>query len=314
MELGVASQNQCTLQRAIGCQGVGLHSGAKVQLTLRPAPADHGVVFVRTDLPHPVQIPALSQYVVDTSLATTLGKDDVRVGTVEHLLAALSGLGVDNVRVEVSGPEVPIMDGSAAPFAALVREAGLRELSEPRSFLLIKRPVCVVEDGKEASLAPANRLRIHCTIDFRHPLISDQIYEVELSDHAFAREIARARTFGFLRDVEMLKKMGLAKGGSLENAIVVDDFSILNSDGLRFSNEFVRHKILDAVGDLAMFGRPVLGHLKVHKSGHALHHKLVQRVLADPSQYEVVCARQKDMDPLELRLPDLAGNLEPLEA
>lgn len=313
--MSVSSFNQRTIQGPVSCQGVGLHSGARVNLTLRPAPVDHGIVFVRTDLPTPVSLPALSQYVVDTSsLATTLGKDGVRVGTVEHLMAALAGLGIDNLRVEVDGPEVPIMDGSAAPFVYLIKSAGVQIQSDPKSFLVIKKTVSVIEGDKEATLSPASRFKVDCTIDFKHPLISDQRFELDFSDRAFSREISRARTFGFLRDVEMLKKVGLAKGGSLENAIVVDEFSILNPDGLRFPDEFVRHKILDAFGDISLFGRPVIGHLKVHKSGHALNHKLVQKVLSDPSQYVVVRAQKREVERLDLRLPDLAGSLEPLVA
>jgi len=309
-----SSFNQRTLSTPITCQGIGLHSGAKVTLTLLPAPEDHGVVFVRTDLPEKVAIPARSQHVVDTSLATTLGRDGVRVGTVEHLLAAITGLGVDNLRVEVDGPEVPIMDGSAAPFAYLIRTAGIRVQEAPKSFVVIKKPVTVVDGEKEATLRPARCFKVSCTIDFKHPLISDQVYELEFSDRNFAREISRARTFGFLRDVEMLKKMGLARGGSLDNAIVVDEFSILNPDGLRFPDGFVRHKILDAIGDISLFGHPVIGHLKVHKTGHALNHKLVEKVLSDPAHYVVVAARKRDVERLDLRLPDLAHSLEPLVA
>jgi UDP-3-O-[3-hydroxymyristoyl] N-acetylglucosamine deacetylase len=305
--------NQRTLKEPISCEGVGLHSGAPVQLNLIPAPVNHGIVFVRTDLPRPVSIPAMSEFVVDTSLATTLGRDGVRVGTVEHLLAALAGLGIDNLRIELNGPEVPIMDGSAAPFAYLVKTAGVRVLSEPKSFLVIKRPVTVVDGEKEATFLPAARLRIDCTIDFKHPLISDQVASFEFSDRAFSREIARARTFGFLRDVEMLKKMGLARGGSLDNAIVVDEFSILNPDGLRFPDEFARHKLLDALGDVSLFGRPVVGHLKVVKGGHALNHRLVQKVLEDAANYEVVRARLPG-ERLDQRMPELDGVLEPLVA
>ena len=310
--MSVSSFNQRTVNTVVSTQGVGLHSGAPVTLTLRPAPPNHGIVFVRTDLARPVAIPALSEFVVDTSLATTLGKDGVKVGTVEHLLAALAGLGIDNVRIELDGPEVPIMDGSAAPFAYLVKTAGVRVQDTPKSFVVIKRPVTVMEGDKEATFAPANRFKVSATIDFKHPLISDQSFELEFSDRCFAREIARARTFGFLRDVEMLKKMGLARGGSLDNAIVVDEFSILNPDGLRFPDEFVRHKILDAIGDTSLFGRPVIGHLKVFKTGHALNQKLVQKVLSDPANFAIVHACKRDVEHMDLRLPDLAGILQPL--
>ncbi|MFZ5468585.1 MAG: UDP-3-O-acyl-N-acetylglucosamine deacetylase [Myxococcota bacterium] len=309
-----SSFNQRTLQQPISCQGVGLHSGAPVTMRLLPAPADHGVVFVRVDLTPSVCIPAKAENVVDTALATTLGKGSARVATVEHLMAALCGLGIDNVRVELDGPEVPIMDGSAAPFAYLIRSAGVRVQNEPKSFLVIKKPVAVTQGDKEATLAPSNRFRIDCTIDFQHPLICDQSFAMEFSDRTFSREISRARTFGFLRDVEMLKKVGLAKGGSLENAIVVDEFSILNPDGLRFPDEFVRHKVLDAMGDMALFGCPVIGHLKVFKTGHALNHELVQKVLADPSSHVVVRARSRDIERLDLRLPDLIGGIEPAVA
>ncbi len=313
-EMSSNSFNQRTLKEAISCQGIGLHTGLPVTLKLRPAAAGHGIRFVRTDLARPVEIPAHADYVVDTSLATTLGRDGVKVGTVEHLLAALAGLGVDNLRIELDGPEVPIMDGSAAPFVYLVKTAGIRVQDEPKSFLVIKKAVSVTDGDKEATFSPASRFKIDCVIDFKHPLISDQQFEMEFSDHTFAREVSRARTFGFLRDVEMLKKVGLAKGGSLENAIVVDEFSILNPDGLRFPDEFVRHKTLDALGDVSLFGYPVIGHLKVHKGGHALNHKLVQRVLADKAAHVVVQARKKDVERLDLRLPDLVGMLEPLVA
>lgn len=302
---------QRTLAGTISCNGIGLHTGAAVNLTLRPAPPGHGVVFVRTDLPSPVSVPARAEHVVDTALATTLGRSGVKIGTVEHVLAALSGLGVDNARIELDGPEVPIMDGSAAPFAYLIRTAGIRIQDEPKSFLVIKKPVSVIEGDKEASFRPSTRFRIDCTIDFRHPLISDQSFAMEFSDRAFTREIARARTFGFLRDVEMLQKVGLAKGGSLDNAIVVDEFAILNPDGLRFPDEFVRHKVLDAMGDLALFGYPVIGHLTVIKAGHALHHRLLLKVLEDASQYVVVRARRREVEGLDLRLPDLNEIFEP---
>jgi UDP-3-O-[3-hydroxymyristoyl] N-acetylglucosamine deacetylase len=308
------SFNQRTISAPVSCQGVGLHSGAKVNLTLLPAREDHGVVFARVDLPGKPVIPARSQYVVDTALATTLGKDGARLGTVEHLLSAISGLGVDNLRVEVDGPEVPIMDGSAAPFAGLIRSAGVRVQEAPKRFVVIKKPVTVVDGDKEATLSPARSFKVSCTIDFKHPLITDQSFELDFSDHSFSKEISRARTFGFLRDVEKLKQMGLARGGSLENAIVVDEYNILNPEPLRFPNEFVRHKILDCIGDMALFGRPVIGHLRVQKSGHALHHRLVEKVLSDPSSYLVMEAHKRDVERLDLRLPDLGGALEPLVA
>jgi UDP-3-O-[3-hydroxymyristoyl] N-acetylglucosamine deacetylase len=307
-----ASFNQRTLRESVSTRGVGLHSGAQVTLTLRPAPPDHGIVFHRVDVRGSPAIPATAAHVIDTAFATTLGKDGVRVGTVEHLLATLTGLGIDNLRIEVDGPEVPILDGSAGPFVYLVNSAGVRVQDAPKSFLVIKRPVFLAEGDKEASLGPSNRLRIDCAIDFHHPLVPGQSLSLDFSGRSFSRELARARTFGFLKDVERLKSAGLARGGSLENAIVVDEFSVLNPEGLRYPDEFVRHKALDALGDLALFGHPVIGHLRVSKSGHALHHRLVAQVLADASQYAVVRARRREVERLDLRLPDFSFALESL--
>jgi UDP-3-O-[3-hydroxymyristoyl] N-acetylglucosamine deacetylase len=296
------SVSQHTVAERISISGVGLHSGRPVTLQLLPAAADCGIVFVRTDLPGKPEIPARPEFVVDTALATSLGRGSARVGTVEHLLAALVGMGVDNVRLELDGPEVPIMDGSSAPFCLLIRNAGLVAQSKARRFLVMKRVVEVRDGEKVAQLSPAPRFSISATIDFRHPLITDQTFRMDFSDRTFDREIARARTFGFLRDVEKLKALGLARGGSLENAIVVDDFNILNPDGLRFPDEFVRHKILDAVGDLSLLGMPVVGHLMAHKSGHALNQKLVAAVLADPDAYAVVSAG-RDLERWRLQVP-----------
>jgi UDP-3-O-[3-hydroxymyristoyl] N-acetylglucosamine deacetylase len=308
------SFNQRTLKRPVALDGVGLHSGSTVHLRLMPAREDHGIVFTRVDLPGKPSLPARCEYVVDTSLATTLGQGPVKIATVEHLLAALAGLGIDNCRIEVDGPEVPIMDGSAEPFAAAVLEAGIRVQEAPKSMLVIRKPVIVRDGDKRAALMPSKRFQIDCTIDFEHPLIADQRVKVAFDDQTFAKEVAKARTFGFLRDVEKLKKMGLAKGGSLDNAIVVDEFSILNPEGLRFPDEFVRHKLLDALGDVSLLGFPVVGQLSVFKSGHALNHQLVKRVLADPSNYEVVPARARDVAELDLAMADLKGMLAPTAA
>ena len=305
-----ASFHQRTLEQPVTTRGVGLHSGAQVTLTLRPAPAGHGIAFHRLDLPGSPPIPATAAHVVESALATTLGKGEARVGTVEHVLAALSGLGIDNVRIEVDGAEVPILDGSSGPFLYLVRSAGIRILEEPKSFVVIRRPVVLREGDREASLSPCDRLRVDCAIDFHHPLVPGQALSIDFSSSSFTREIARARTFGFLKDVEQMKSAGLARGGSLENAIVVDEFSILNPEGLRYPDEFVRHKTLDALGDLALFGHPVIGHLRVKKSGHALHHRLVSRVMADTSAYAIVRARRRELERLDLRVPDLALALD----
>lgn len=291
---------QRSLKHRAALEGVGLHSGAKVRLTLAPAPADSGIVFVRDG----VEIPALAEFVVDTTMNTSLGRHGVRVGTVEHLLAALAGCGIDNARVEVEGPEIPIMDGSSEPFVQLVRRAGIHELRQARRFLLVRKAVTVTDGDKLARLAPARgKFSISYTIDFRHPLISDQSYRMDLTERSFQKDIARARTFGFKRDVERLHKAGLARGGSLDNAVVVDDFNILNPDGLRFPDEFVRHKILDALGDLSLIGMPIIGHLTAVKSGHALNHQLVRRILAEAEACEIVQPSAADeLEAIEERL------------
>ena len=285
---------QRSFKQRASIEGIGLHSGARVKLTLAPAPADSGIVLIRTDVAPRLEIPALAEYVVDTTLNTSLGRERIRIGTVEHLLAALAGCGIDNARIEVEGPEIPILDGSSAPFVALVHEAVIREQRAARRFLLIRRPITVTDGDKMARLSPARRFSVDYTIDFQHPLISDQKCKLEVSERSFQREIARARTFGFKRDVERLHRAGLARGGSLENAVVVDDFNILNPDGLRFPDEFVRHKILDALGDLSLLGMPIIGRLSAVKSGHALNHQLVRKVLAEADACEVVQPRAAD--------------------
>ena len=293
-------------QRAL-LEGVGLHSGRRVKLTLAPAPADTGITFVRADLSPQVEIPALAENVVDTVLNTSLGYGSARIGTVEHLLAALFGCGIDNARIEVEGPEVPILDGSCAPWVTLIQDAGVRELRANRRFLLLRRPVAVQDGDKRARLSPARKFTISYTIDFKHPLINEQTMKLEFSDRSFHREIARARTFGFKRDVEKMHRAGLALGGSLDNSVVVDDFHILNPDGLRYPDEFVRHKILDAVGDLSLLGMPVIGHFAAVKSGHALNHQLVRKLLADEGAFEVVQpAEAEELDLIRESMPVLA--------
>jgi UDP-3-O-[3-hydroxymyristoyl] N-acetylglucosamine deacetylase len=282
---------QRTFRQRASIDGVGLHSGAKVRITLAPAPPYAGIVFSSAG----VEIPALAENVVDTRLNTSLGRGDVRIGTIEHVLAALSGCGIDNAFVEVEGPEVPILDGSSAPFVQLIHEAGVHEQQRTtRRFLLLRKPVVVGDGDKTAKLLPSRTFQITYTIDFQHPLISDQRYGLAISERSFQKEIARARTFGFKRDVEKLHAAGLARGGSLDNAVVVDDFHILNPEGLRFADEFVRHKILDAVGDLALVGMPVMAHFVAVKSGHALNHTLVRKVLATPDAALVVEPRAAD--------------------
>jgi UDP-3-O-[3-hydroxymyristoyl] N-acetylglucosamine deacetylase len=282
---------QRTFRQRASLDGVGLHSGAQVRVTLAPAPADSGIVFVREG----VEVPALAEFVIDTTMNTCLGRSGLRIGTVEHLLAALAGCGIDNARIEVEGPEIPIVDGSSDPFVTLARRAGTHELRAARRFLLMRKSVTVTDGEKMARLSPARgRFSVQYTIDFKHPLISDQTYEVEMNEKSFQKEISRARTFGFKRDVERLHQAGLARGGSLANAVVVDDFNILNPEGLRFPDEFVRHKILDAVGDLSLLGMPVIGHFTAIKSGHALNHQLVRKVLAEAEACEVVQPEAED--------------------
>ncbi len=274
-----------TLRRDVGCTGIGLHSGRPVRLRLRPAPAEHGIRFVRTDVG--VTIPATLAHIGAQDHATTLLRDGFAVGTVEHLLAALLALGVDDVLVEVDGPEVPILDGSAAPFVILLHEAGLRPLAVPRLHLRVLQPVEVVHGAKSVRLSPADRFEIRYTIGFDHPLLRHQAYAARITARSFTEAIAPARTFGFLREVEFLRKSGLALGGSLENAVVVGETGVLNNK-LRFEDEFVRHKILDAVGDLALVGRPILGRVEAVKAGHALHAAVAQKLLATPSAWELV--------------------------
>ncbi len=300
----MANWNQRTVAKRVACTGVGLHSGKPATLMLAPAAPDAGITFVRRDLE--VGIPARADRVVDTVLSTSLGEDGVTVATVEHVLAALAGLGIDNCRVEVDGPEVPILDGSSAPFVYLIQEAGIRVQRVGKRFLIVEKPVEVAQGDKLARVDPATEMSIRFTVDFNHPLITDQSYQFTFSDRRFIREVAPARTFCFLRDIERMKAGGRARGGSLDNAIVVDEFSILNPDGLRFPDEFVRHKILDAIGDLSLAGMPVIATFTARKSGHALNQELVKKLLADRSSYRVVRVNaEKELEPLQIRLPAL---------
>ncbi len=274
-----------TLRRAVGCTGIGLHSGHTVRLDLEPAPAEHGIQFQRTDVG--VTIPASLAGLARLDHATTLAADGVSVGTVEHLLSALYALGVDDVLVKVDGPEIPVLDGSAAPFVILLQEAGLRPQKAPRTFLRILEPVEVFRGAKSARLVPSDHFRVSYTIGFEHPLLRHQAISLRVAPDTFADGIAPARTFGFLRDVEAMRQGGLALGGSLENAVVIGDTGVLNNT-LRFEDEFVRHKVLDAIGDLALLGHPLLGHLQATRAGHALHAALAQKVLATPHAWDLV--------------------------
>ena len=287
---------QTTIARPTAISGIGLHTGQRINMTLRPAEAGVGIVFHRKMENHTVTIEATSANVVDTRMATVLGKGDVRISTVEHLLAALSAYGVDNLHIDIDGPEVPIMDGSAAPFASIIEEAGQIRHPQSRKFLAIRQPVSVIDGEKRVSIIPSRFFRITFDIAFQHPCIALQQRSVKVTSAGFRRDLAPARTFGFLRDVEMLKAAGLARGGSLENAIVVDDERILNPEGLRFQDEFVRHKILDAIGDLSLIGYPILGHVRAFKAGHDVNHQLVQKVLENPESWQLLEFGEEDLE------------------
>ena len=273
---------QQTLKSNVECVGIGLHTGRQVHMRLKPAPAGSGICFCRIDLPDRPLIHARFDQVVQTEFATTLGYNGATISTTEHLLAALLGCGVDNALVELDAPEVPIFDGSAAPYLDMIRRAGVVALSDPRYFLKVAQPIVVREGESFIKVTPADQLQIAYTIDYPHPLLSRQTAVWRFSDGSFEREIAGARTFGFLKDLDLLQSMGLARGGSLANAIVFDDKQVLNLEGFRFGNECARHKILDLMGDLALLGRPVLARFEAYKAGHTLHNRLVRQLIASP--------------------------------
>ena len=287
---------QRTLKNVIRATGVGLHTGEKVYLTLRPASVNTGIIFRRVDLDVPVEIKASPENVGDTQLSTSLAKGDVRISTVEHLLSAFAGLGIDNAYVDLSAPEVPIMDGSAGPFVFLVQSAGIEEQNAPKQFIRIKKTVQVTDGDKWARFEPFNGFKVGFTIDFEHPVFQDQTQraEVDFSTTSFVKEVSRARTFGFMRDIEQLRDRKLALGGSLDNAVVLDDFRVLNEDGLRYEDEFVKHKVLDAIGDLYLLGHSLIGAFSGYKSGHALNNKLLCALIADASAWEQVTFEDVD--------------------
>jgi len=299
---------QRTLKNTIRATGIGLHTGKKVYLTLSPAPIDAGIVFRRVDCSPAVVIRGHPLNVEDTELATSLGKDGVKISTVEHLMAALAGLGIDNCFVDVSANEVPIMDGSAAPFVFLVQSAGVLEQSAAKKFIRIKRVIEVRDGDKWARFSPFDGFKVRFTIDFDHPLFRGdlQTSEVDFSTTSFVREISRARTFGFTRDIEALRKRDLALGGSLDNAIVVDEYRVLNEDGLRYRNEFVRHKILDAIGDLYLLGHSLIGSFTGHKSGHALNNRLLRELLINENAWEEVTFEDVEESPISYTQPQEA--------
>lgn len=294
---------QRTIAESVGCVGIGLHSGRKVSLKVRPAPVDNGIVFIRTDLPSSPVIKASVENVVDTTHATTIGKDHIRVSTIEHLMASFAGLGIDNAFVEVDAPEVPIMDGSAGPLLFLLKSGGIRIQHTSKRFLVIKKSVRVGNEKGWAELSPSKEFKVSCSVEFDHPILQKQAYHMNFSDTNFEKELSMARTFGFLHEVEYLRSQGLIKGGSLDNAIVIDDFKVLNEGGLRFSDEFVRHKMLDAIGDISILGMPVIGHLSLHKSGHRLNFELAKKVINDPKSWKIVELKKKETEKVKFKIP-----------
>lgn len=281
---------QRTLKNVIRATGVGLHSGEKVYLTLRPAQPDTGIIFRRIDLNEPVEILATAENVGPTTLSTTLEQDGVRISTVEHLLSAMAGLGIDNAYVDVSTGEVPIMDGSSGPFVFLIQSAGIAEQAAPKRFIRIKKSIVVEEDDKWARFDPFEGFKVGFSINFDHPVFKGMPCkaEIDFSTTSFVKEVSRARTFGFMNDIEYLRSQNLVLGGSIDNAIVVDEFRVLNEDGLRYEDEFVKHKILDAIGDLYLLGHSLIGAFSGYRSGHALNNKLLKALIADESAWEEV--------------------------
>lgn len=282
--------HQRTLKNVIRATGVGLHTGQKIRLTLSPAPVDHGIVFRRVDLDPTVEINAHAEMVGDTTLSTSLGTGEVKVSTVEHLLSAMAGIGIDNAIIDVDGPEVPLMDGSAGPFVFLLQSAGIRDQEAPKKFIKITKEVQVSEGDKIASFMPFDGFKVAFSIDFDHPVFKDKPLkaEIDFSTTSYVKEVSRARTFGFVHEFEYMRSKGLARGASVDNAIAVDEYSILNEDGLRYDDEFVKHKILDAIGDLYLLGNSLIGEFRAHKSGHALNNLLLRELIAQEDAWEVV--------------------------
>lgn len=297
---------QRTIKSLVKTVGIGLHSGRKVTLTLRPAPTDTGIVFTRVDLPEPVEIPVKASAIGDTRLASVLQKNGARVSTIEHLMSACAGLGIDNLFVDVDAEEIPIMDGSAASFVFLLQSAGIEEQPAAKRFIRVKKAVEVRDGDKLARLEPYFGFKLSFTIDFRHPAVdkTGQTFEIDFGDTSYVREIARARTFGFAHEVEALREMGLARGGSLDNAIVLDEHRMLNNEELRYGDEFVRHKILDAIGDLYVVGHALIGAYVANKSGHGLNNQLLRALLADEQAYEIVSFERQEEAPAAF-LPQL---------
>ncbi|MDD5579118.1 MAG: UDP-3-O-acyl-N-acetylglucosamine deacetylase [Methylobacter sp.] len=291
---------QRTLKNTIRATGVGLHTGSKVYLTLRPAEPNTGIRFRRVDLEHPVTIQATPGNVGETVLSTTLVAGDVKISTIEHLLSAFAGLGIDNAMVDVSAAEVPIMDGSAGPFVFLLQSAGVEEQDSPKQYIRIKRSIRVEDGDKWAAFDPLDGFKVTFTIDFEHPAFEDRVKTatMDFSSTTFVKEVSRARTFGFMKDIDMLRRNNLALGGSLDNAIVVDEAKVLNEDGLRYADEFVKHKILDAIGDLYLLGHSLIGEFTGFKSGHGLNNKLLRTLLADKDAWEMITFDEEEDAPI----------------
>ncbi len=287
---------QRTLKNVIRATGVGLHTGEKVYLTLRPAAADTGIIFRRVDLPKPVEVRACPENVTDTRLSTTLESHGVKIATVEHLMSAFAGLGIDNAYVDLTAPEVPIMDGSAGPFVFLVQSAGIQEQAAAKRFIRIRKTIELKDKDKWVRFEPLDGFKVSFEIDFDHPIFRNSVQSasIDFSTTSFVKEISRARTFGFMRHIETLRQDGLARGGGLDNAIVMDDFRILNEDGLRYEDEFVKHKILDAIGDLYLLGHPLIGAFSARKSGHELNNRLLRALIADAEAWELVSFDEDD--------------------
>ena len=305
---------QRTLKDEVDCTGIGLHTGEKVKMNVRPAPPDTGIRFVRTDLDGHPMVKARSENVSDTTLATTIASNGCRVSTIEHLMAAFFGLGIDNALVELDGPEVPIMDGSAAPFVFMFKSAGIREQQIAKQFIVVKKSFKIDDGNRSVAIHPSKELKISYMIDFQHPLLRNQEYRLTFSGRDFVREISKARTFGFLSDVRTLKENGFAKGGSLDNAVVIDKFRIINEDGLRYKDEFVRHKILDFIGDLSVIGSPVIGHFVVEKSGHFLNQYMLRKFIESPRHWKVMAFdTSEECSSNSVKIPTF-GVLDPLPA
>jgi len=279
---------QRTIAAPVNCSGVGIHSGKKVNVTIKPAPCNHGIKFIRTDLLDCPSISAHFNMVVDTSLATVIGYEGFIVSTIEHLMASFAGLSIDNALVEIDAYEMPIMDGSAGPFTSLIKSAGIQHQDAPRYFFVVKEPIEIEKDEKMVGIYPCSSYKITCTIEYDHPLIKTQSYSVDISDDVFEREISRARTFGFVHEYEYLKQHGLARGVSLENVVAIGSEDVVNEGGLRYEDEFVRHKILDCIGDFSLLGMPILGHVIAKKSGHAFNHALLKKFFAQKESWETL--------------------------